>query len=55
MLSWEQTRRLVQMLDKLVEHLALATMCAEEIRAMAYAKLHGNQPGGNQPAEGLFE
>ena len=55
MLSWEQTRRLVQMLDKLVEHLALATMCAEEIRAMAYAKLHGNQPGGDQQGDGLFE
>ena len=55
MLSWEQTRRLVQMLDKLVEHLALATMCAEEIRAMAYAKLHGNQLSGDQSRAGLFE
>jgi len=55
MLSWEQARRLVQMMDELVENLALTTMCAEEIRAMAYAKLHGNQPGGNQPGEGLFE
>lgn len=55
MLSWEQARRLVQMMDELVENLALTTMCAEEIRAMAYAKLHGNQPGRNEPGDGLFE
>ena len=55
MLSLEQARRLVQMMDELVENLALTTMCAEEIRAMAYAKLHGNQPGGNQPGDRLFE
>ena len=54
-MSWEQSRRLVQLMDELAENLAIATMCAEEIRAVAYAKLHGNRPGWDQSRDGLFE
>ena len=54
-MSWEMVRRLVQLMDEMAEILATATMCAEEIRAMAYTKLHGNKPGGEQPGDYLFE
>ena len=54
-MSWEQARRLVQLMDELAENLNLATLCVEEIRAMANAKLHGNQPGRDPSGGGLFE
>ena len=54
-MSWEQARRLVQLMDEMVKNLTLATMCAEEIRASAYTKLHGKGPVRDQPGEGLFE
>ena len=54
-MSWEKARRLVQLTEELVDIVATAKMCADEIHAIAYAEFNGNESSGDRPGEQLFE
>jgi len=53
-MAWEKARRLVQLTEELVDIVATAKMCAEEIHAIAYPEFNGNASTDGGPGEQLF-